>query len=163
MKRIYYVVLLPLLAVACNITNTSPQSDQAEVGSIEEGQYRYISFSGTIETLIDVDTMGDFAGKAFEYGGDYQVELWFPMEGGQAVQQRNNHRTHDGKPVSPEAPPHELPLRGDIDALLSGGQARFSRNVSQVDCVVGVLHHISFSSQRRGEYGDRGRPRVCPK
>jgi hypothetical protein len=51
--------------------------------------YRYISFSGAIRTTLNEEPMGDFTGTAFEYAGDYSVELWFPIQGGEVVQQRN--------------------------------------------------------------------------
>ncbi len=64
----------------------APASDQ---GNPEAG-YRYVSFSGTVSTSLNTAAMGDFTGTAFEYGGEYRVELWFPIEGGEAVQQRNS-------------------------------------------------------------------------
>jgi len=54
-----------------------------------EDGYRYVSFSGTVQSLADFSTAGDFAGDYFEYSGAYSIEIWFPMEGGEAVQQRN--------------------------------------------------------------------------
>ena len=74
------------------------QSSQVEIEEHEDGEaliedaesgYRYVSFSGAISTSLNTDAMGDFTGTAFEYTGDYKVELWFPIEGGEAVQQRN--------------------------------------------------------------------------
>ena len=38
---------------------------------------------------INTEMMGDFTGDVMEYGGEYSIELWFPLEGGAAVQQRN--------------------------------------------------------------------------
>ncbi|MBI9047668.1 MAG: hypothetical protein JEZ06_24495 [Anaerolineaceae bacterium] len=55
-----------------------------------DGDYRKVSFSGTIITSLNQELMGDFTGDAFEYSGDYSIELWFPLEGGQAIKQRNS-------------------------------------------------------------------------
>jgi len=62
----------------------------AQSGSEPESGYRYVSFSGTISTSLNTELMGDFAGTAFEYSSYYSIELWFPMVGGDAVQQRNS-------------------------------------------------------------------------
>jgi len=82
---------------------TLPEKAGGEVTSGSEGEtkpsesddvptsgYRYVSFSGTINTSLNSELIGDFAGTAFEYSGDYSIELWFLMEGGKAVQQRNS-------------------------------------------------------------------------
>lgn len=56
---------------------------------INDGGYRKVSFSGTINTSLNTATMGDFTGDAFEYTADYSVELWFPPDGGEAIKQHN--------------------------------------------------------------------------
>jgi hypothetical protein len=61
----------------------------ADPTAIPEAGYRYVSFGGSIYTTLNTATMGDFTGKAFEYSGKYQIELWFPMSGGESVRQRN--------------------------------------------------------------------------
>lgn len=70
------------------------ESDEEETVSEEqpvpESGYRYVSFSGTIDTTLNTATMGDFTGDAFEYAGAYSIELWFPLDGGEVVQQRNS-------------------------------------------------------------------------
>lgn len=66
------------------------QGNQTESANTSESGYRYVSFSGSIFTALNSDLMGDFTGTAFEYSGDYSIELWFPMQGGEAVQQRNS-------------------------------------------------------------------------
>ncbi|MBC8504971.1 MAG: hypothetical protein ISR58_11555 [Anaerolineales bacterium] len=68
----------------------SQEIQPADSGGETEAGYRYVSFSGTINTALNSELIGDFAGTAFEYSGDYGIELWFPIEGGQAVQQRNS-------------------------------------------------------------------------
>jgi hypothetical protein len=70
-----------------NQQNNQPKSENA---AAQDSGYRYVSFSGTIQTSLNTDSMGDFTGIAFEYSGEYSIEIWFPMEGGQAVQQRNS-------------------------------------------------------------------------
>ncbi len=64
------------------------QPAQQETSEFESG-FRYVSFGGSIDMTLNTALMGDFSGIAFEYAGDYQIELWFPPEGGEAVQQRN--------------------------------------------------------------------------
>lgn len=68
------------------------ESSDAENYSSEETDngFRYVSSSGTIETHANLAASGDFSGDYFEYSGFYSIELWFPMEGGKAVQQRNS-------------------------------------------------------------------------
>ncbi len=68
----------------------SQEIQPAENDGQPDSGYRYVSFSGTISTSLNTAVMADFAGTAFEYSGDYSVELWFPLTGGQAVQQRNS-------------------------------------------------------------------------
>jgi len=54
--------------------------------------YRKVTLAGTITTdnnAASVDLEPGEGLTAFEYIGDYQMELWFPMAGGEAVQQRN--------------------------------------------------------------------------
>jgi hypothetical protein len=71
-----------------NVAEQSPATDgQADADSASG--YRYISFSGAMRTTLNEEPMGDFTGTAFEYAGDYSVELWFPIQGGEVVQQRN--------------------------------------------------------------------------
>ena len=76
-----------------NETDTTPEEQSTSTESSEEAQpengYRYVSFGGTIITTLNTALMGDFTGIAFEYSGDYQIELWFPLAGGEALQQRN--------------------------------------------------------------------------
>jgi hypothetical protein len=67
----------------------SADPDQEQSQQPNESGYRYVSFSGTIRTTLNEELMGDFTGTAFEYAADYSIELWFPMAGGTAVQQRN--------------------------------------------------------------------------
>ena len=69
--------------------NEEQQPNDPPANPESAGGYRYISFSGTLRTTLNEEPMGDFTGTAFEYAGDYSVELWFPIQGGQAVQQRN--------------------------------------------------------------------------
>ncbi len=72
-------------------TENSAQEIQLDESSAQlDTGYRYVSFSGTVFTSLNTEGMGDFAGTAFEYSGEYGIELWFPIEGGEAVQQRNN-------------------------------------------------------------------------
>lgn len=66
-----------------------PEESQPRDSEKPNSGFRYVSFSGAISTALNTDTMGDFSGTAFEYSGEYKVELWFPMQGGDAVQQRN--------------------------------------------------------------------------
>jgi len=65
------------------------ESQEAASPDTSGSGYRYVSFSGAISTALNTAAMGDFTGTAFEYSSDYSVELWFPMEGGPALQQRN--------------------------------------------------------------------------
>ena len=106
MKRITILLaVLILQTLACGLPFGTGQSEADGNGSLKdqlpaqqeitaedsgpESGYRYVSFSGTISTALNTASMGDFTGKAFEYSSDYSVELWFPLEGGEAVQQRN--------------------------------------------------------------------------
>jgi len=82
------------ISVAAGQPNADPDADDKgsqEISSpdISGSGNRYVSFSGSISTAQNTAAMGDFTGTAFEYSSDYSVELWFPMEGGDAVQQRN--------------------------------------------------------------------------
>lgn len=73
------------------VSESSAQEIQpAESGTQLDTGYRYVSFSGTVFTSLNTEGMGDFSGTAFEYSGKYSIELWFPIEGGEAVQQRND-------------------------------------------------------------------------
>ncbi len=67
---------------------TASEEQPAQQESSESG-YRYVSFGGMVSTMPNTTAMGDFSGIAFGYSGDYQIELWFPLEGGEVVQQRN--------------------------------------------------------------------------
>jgi hypothetical protein len=106
MKRITILLsALTLQILACGLPFGTGQSDANGNGSpkgeppaqqeaaveeaVPQSGYRYVSFSGTIRTALNTAPMGDFTGTAFEYSGDYSVELWFPLEGGEAVQMRN--------------------------------------------------------------------------
>ena len=70
--------------------------DQADNGDEDQGEsssgYRKVTLAGTVTTDNDEASVNLEPGAgmtAFEYIGDYQIELWFPMAGGEAVQQRN--------------------------------------------------------------------------
>ncbi len=65
------------------------EANQDKDTEIHEEGYRYISFGGSIQTEPNEASMDDFTGIAFGYVGVYKIELWFPMSGGEAVQQRN--------------------------------------------------------------------------
>jgi len=54
--------------------------------------YRKVTLTGTVHTDCNEASVALSGGqglKAFEYTGNYTMELWFPMAGGEAVQQRN--------------------------------------------------------------------------
>lgn len=106
MKRITILLAVLILQIpACALPFGTGQSEADGNGSpkdqppaqqettaedaVPQSGYRYVSFSGTISTALNTASMGDFTGTAFEYSGDYSVELWFPLEGGEAVQRRN--------------------------------------------------------------------------
>lgn len=61
----------------------------ADSTTVDMDGYRRVSLAGTMYATLNTSTMGDFTGDAFEYVGTYSIELWFPAEGGKAVEQRN--------------------------------------------------------------------------
>jgi len=105
-----------------------PASSKPE--EMAEDGYRYVSFSGTVQSLADFSTAGDFAGDYFEYSGAYSIEIWFPMEGGEAVQQRNSIQLTEFKPLvrgevecrpcewTPEEAAYQ-PLRFELETTLN--------------------------------------------
>jgi hypothetical protein len=70
--------------------HTAQQSREDIAGEIPDSGFRYISFSGEIFTSPNPASMGDFTGRVMEYSGEYDIELWFPINGGKVVQQRNS-------------------------------------------------------------------------
>ena len=62
---------------------TGPASDETAAG------YRRVSILGTVFSNLNTASMGDFTGIAFEYAGKISIELWFDMDGGEPVNQRN--------------------------------------------------------------------------
>ena len=75
-------------AVVITQNEKDSEEEQSSVVEAETG-YRRVSLMGTINTHLNTSTMGDFTGDAFEYTGAYSIELWFPLEGGKPVKQRN--------------------------------------------------------------------------
>ena len=110
----------------------TPTNDE----DVSENGYRYISFGGTIQTEPNTASMGDFTGVAFGYVGEYKIELWFPMSGGEAVQQRNtialtqlNDLYYDADPCvwelnanAYEAISFELNASLTLDTYIEGGE-----------------------------------------
>jgi len=93
MKRLLLILTLIFLVVGCSDSEigSEQQGDQDFIDNnakLEEG-YRYVSVIGSIETAQNEEIMAGFVGIAFDYAANYSIELWFPIEGGKAVQQRN--------------------------------------------------------------------------
>ncbi len=93
MKRLLLILTLMFLVVGCGDgeIGSEQQTDQDFIdnnANLEEG-YRYVSVIGSIETAQNEEIMAGFEGIAFDYAANYSIELWFPIEGGKAVQQRN--------------------------------------------------------------------------
>ena len=52
-------------------------------------EYRFVGFSGEIETRLTSHAALQLNGEASEYAGEYSVKLWFPPEGGKPLRQEN--------------------------------------------------------------------------
>ena len=116
--------------------------------------YRYVSFSGEISTQPNFDTDPDFTGDCFEYTGEYSVELWFPADGGDAVQQRNTIVLTEFNPLyrgSGECRPCEwtpessayTPLEFELDADLT------LNSITEGDQTVDeLIYHLSTVPQK---------------
>jgi len=85
MKRGAFCVLAVVLLTGqtCPV-ETEPSPDGAS-------GYRKVTLTGTIQTDFNEATLNLGSGEGLtvmEYAGTYSFELWFPMAGGQAVQQQ---------------------------------------------------------------------------
>lgn len=93
-RMIFALAMLVMLpGQACDPTN--PVGDDA---TPQEG-YRKITLTGTIHTKNNEASATQEVGDGltvFEYTGDFTMELWFPMEGGSVVQQRNTISLNEG-------------------------------------------------------------------
>jgi hypothetical protein len=99
--------IAPLVSPETQITSEADFEEQVDSG------YRYVSFGGDIHTAQNPSINTEFVGTAFDYSGIYQIELWFPIEGGDVVQQRNTIALTEFKDLyfgNPECTPCEWVL-----------------------------------------------------
>jgi len=85
MKRCFFCILaIALLTGQSCPVETDPSPDGAS-------GYRKVTLTGTIQTDFNEATLNLAPNEGLtvmEYAGAFSIELWFPMEGGEAVQQR---------------------------------------------------------------------------
>jgi len=89
MKRLAFCIGI-LVLLPGQVCNVEPPTQ--ENGNDMASGYRKITLSGTIgsdhnQASVDLDEGEGLT--TFEYTGNYNIELWFPAEGGAAVQQNN--------------------------------------------------------------------------
>ncbi len=107
-----------------------PKNQPVQDVDLPESGYRKVSISGTIEAELNPAKMDGFTGDAFEYTGGYSIELWFPLTGGEPVQQRNTlalTELHDVFIGDPECRPCDWnldasayePVSFELDASLN--------------------------------------------
>src|SRR5215470_7299647 len=66
------------------------------------------------------------------------------------VEADHHHSAHHGHAMLPEPPPHELPLRGDIDPLLLRGRGNRPRHgrAGGIESEARIGHHVSSMRMR---------------
>jgi len=123
--------IAPLISPETQITSETDFEEQADSG------YRYVSFGSDIYTALNPSINTEFVGTAFEYSGIYQIELWFPIDGGDQVQQRNTIRLTEFKDLyfgNPECTPCEWVLdETSFDPISFNLQAQLNLNNIQED------------------------------